>query len=77
MSAVKERIIGAVTVMPDDDALQIWEIILHEFAKRKSWDDIPEEDPDEFDLKMLAEIEANPDCKDFISQEDLLKGLDV
>lgn len=41
---------------------------------RKTWDKIPEEEPDEFDLKMLAEIEANPDCKEFVSQDDLLNS---
>lgn len=40
----------------------------------KTWDEIPEEEPDEFDLKMLADIETNPDCKEFISQDELLNS---
>lgn len=38
--------------------------------------EIEEVSPDEWDLKMLADIERNPDCQEFISQEELLKNLD-
>ena len=40
MTIAKERIIGAVTVMSDSDAENIWEIIQNQF--RSSWDDIEE-----------------------------------
>lgn len=30
-----------------------------------SWDDIEEVEPDEWDLQMLADIENNPECKEF------------
>lgn len=42
-----------------------------------SWYDIKEVSPDEWDLKMLNDIENNPDCHEFISQEELLKELDL
>lgn len=45
MTAIKERIIGAVTVMSDSDAEEFWEIIKGRF--RTSWDDIEEVEPDE------------------------------
>lgn len=75
MSAVKERIIGAVTVMNEEDAKQFWEIILHEFSSKNNWDDIEEVDPDEWDIEMLADIESDPDCKSFISEKELLDNL--
>ena len=34
-------------------------------------------EPDEWDLKMLDEINRNPDCHEFVSQEDLLKELNL
>jgi hypothetical protein len=74
MSSVKERIIGAVTIMDEKDAAQIWNIILTTFAQRE-WADIREELPDEIDLSMLAEIEKNPDCRDFVSSAEAMKIL--
>ena len=72
MSNVKERILGAVTIMSDNDAEIIWNIILNHFS---SWDNIAEETPDEIDLQMLKEIKENPDCQEFISAEEALKEL--
>lgn len=60
---VKERIIGAVTVMSLDEASKLWDLISKEHAV--NWNDIEEIEPDEWDLKMLKEIENNPDCKSF------------
>lgn len=31
--------------------------------------------PDEWDQKMLKEIQEDPDCKEFVSSEDALKEL--
>lgn len=74
MTAIKERILGAVSVMSDADAEIIWKLILDNFPKR-SWDDVETITPDEWDLKMLADIEKTPDCKEFISAEDAMKEL--
>ena len=38
---------------------------------------IEEVEPDEVDLMMLKEIENNPDCHEFISQEELMKELNL
>ena len=43
----------------------------------KSWDNIKEVVPDKWDLEMLDEIDKNPDCHEFVSQEDLLKELNL
>lgn len=58
MTAIKERIIGALTLMNDDTAEQFWELIQSHFAiSAKTWEDIEEAEPDEIDLMMLKEIE--------------------
>lgn len=69
MTAVKERIIGAVTVMNNSDAEKFWNIILKDFAT--SWDDIEEEEPDAFDLQMLKAIESDPECHEFTSESNI------
>ena len=74
MSNVKERILGALTVMSEEEAKALWEIILNNFTE-KSWTDIDEVKPDNWDMAMLAEIENNSECKEFVSQETALKEL--
>lgn len=74
MSNIKERILGAVTVMSDDDAQIVWEVILEHFASN-GWDSIKDEQPDEWDLEMLDDISKNPECHEFISAKDLEKEL--
>ena len=74
MSNVKERILGAVTVMSDYDAEIVWKLIVDRFSPA-SWDDIETELPDEIDLQMLKEIDTNPDCHEFVSSEETMKIL--
>ena len=72
MSAIKERIFGAVTVMDDVAASKLWNYISDNFSDAEAdWDSIPEVEPDEFDLKMLKEIETDPDCQEFISADKI------
>lgn len=74
MTAIKERILGAVTIMNDAEAEAVWELIIANFPKR-SWADIETVAPDEWDKKMLADIETNPDCKEFVSSDEAMKEL--
>ena len=69
MTAVKEKIIGAVTVMSDKEAEMVWEHILKKFSP--SWDNIEEDTPDEHDLQMLREIENDPECQEFTKESDI------
>lgn len=71
MSSVKERIIGAVTVMNEQDANKVWDLIVNTFAN-KDWDNIPVETPDEIDISMLADIKTNPECHEFVSSEEAM-----
>lgn len=77
MTAVKERIIGAVSIMSDRDADIFWHIIQKHFTAPALFTNIEEVEPDEVDLMMLKEIENNPDCHEFISQEELMKELNL
>lgn len=63
MENVKERIIGAVTVMNNEEANRLWNLILKEYSK--TWEDIEEIEPDEFDMKMLEDIKNDPEYKIF------------
>lgn len=74
MSAIKERIMGAVAVMNDNEAEIVWDLIIHNFPLR-SWDNIETVAPDEWDRVMLREIHDDPDCKEFVSSEAALKEL--
>ena len=73
MSAVKERIVGAVTVMNENDAQILWNMITQTFSE--SWENIEEIKPDDWDLQMLDEIKENPECREFMSEEDAMKEL--
>ncbi len=68
MTAIKEKIIGAVIVMNDADAKFFWELIEKKFSP--SWDDI-EEMPDEIDIQMLEAIEHDPECHEFTRKQDI------
>lgn len=74
MSNIKERILGAITVMSDYDAQIVWELILNRFADI-SWDNVETDIPDEIDMQMLKEIKENPDCQEFLSATDAMKEL--
>lgn len=71
---IKERIFGAVSIISKEKANHLWNIIISTFTHR-SWDDIPEAEPDAWDIEMLKSIEEDPDCKKFISDEELLAEL--
>lgn len=40
-----------------------------------NWETVKEVTPDEWDLQMLQEIETNPECHEFVSEEDAMKEL--
>lgn len=74
MSAIKERILGAITIMSDSDATTVWNFISNRFSER-SWDNIEEVTPDEWDLKMLREIEDDSECQEFMSFDKAMQEL--
>ena len=63
MSNVKERLLGAITVMDETSAARLWEFVLE--MSNNGWDSIEEVEPDEIDLKMIQEIQNDHDCHTF------------
>ena len=53
MTAVKERIIGAVSIMSDKDANIFWHIIQKHFKLPDTFADIEKVEPDETDYIMV------------------------
>ena len=73
MSDVKERILGAVTVMNENDAQILWNMITKTFGV--NWENIEAVKPDDWDMQMLDVIKVNPECHEFVSEEDAMKEL--
>ena len=74
MTATKGAIIRTVELMDDSSADFVFEWLSKHFSVsqyEQEWDSIEEVEPDEVDLEMLSEIDANPDCKVFISEKEL------
>ncbi|MCL2775203.1 MAG: hypothetical protein FWD71_17920 [Oscillospiraceae bacterium] len=71
MSVMKERILGAITVMSEEDAEKIWEIIKMQFGFST---DIPTEDEIEI---INAYKENRDDYRPYITHEDLKKELNL
>ena len=71
MSAVKERIFEAITVMSEEDANKIWAIIKMQFGFPV---DIPTEDETAI---INAYKENHDDYQPYITHEDLKKELNL
>lgn len=74
MSNIKERIFGAVTVMSEEDAQKVWDLILSTFALDNIEQIVP--DLDEQTI-MNAYKSGDPDYQPSVSQENLLKELNL
>ena len=73
MSNVKERLYGAITVMDEATARKLWEYVRNLYDDQ--WADIEEVDPDEIDLKMIRDIESDPDCHTIATAEEVQEAL--
>ena len=72
MSNVKERIIGAVTIMSEEEAEKVWNLIQASFILS----DVEEIEPDPEELEALRRSEAGePDYQPSISAENLKREL--
>ena len=71
-SNVKERIIGAVTIMSEEEAEKVWNLIQASFILS----DVEEIEPDPEELEALRRYEAGqPDYQPSISAENLKREL--
>ena len=72
MSNIKERIIGAVTIMSEEEAEKVWNLIQASFILPN----VEEVEPEPEELEALRRYEAgDPDYQPSISAEDLKKEL--
>lgn len=74
MSNIKERIFGAVTVMSEEDAQKVWELILSTFSLDSIEQVLPE--PAE-QAAINAYQNGDPDYQPSVSQEDLIRELNL
>lgn len=74
MSSIKERIFGAVTVMSEEDAQKVWDLILSTFALANIEQVLPDSDEQ---IAMSAYKNGDSDYQPSVSQEDLLKELNL
>lgn len=63
MSNIKERLLGAITVMDDTSALRLWDFVLE--LSGQGWSAVEEVEPDSIDLQMIREADSDPDCHAF------------
>ena len=70
MSEVKARLIGAITVMDEDGAQRLWNIVKQLYSSN-GWDSVEEAEPDEIDLQMIRDAQSDPDCRSFASDAEV------
>lgn len=70
MSEVKARLMGAITVMDEENARRLWSIVERLYSA-DGWDAVEEEDPDAVDLEMLRELQNDPDCATIATSEEI------
>ena len=74
MTSVKERIMGAVTIMSEKDAQKIWELIQATFVLSNAEVVTPDDD----ELEAIKNYEAGVlDYQPVVSQEELIRELDL
>ena len=71
--SVKDRILGAVTIMNEDDVQKPWNIITQTFGS--GWGNIEEVMPDSWDMQMISEMKADLECRQFVSEKDVMDEL--
>lgn len=74
MSNVKERILGAITIMSEKDAEKVWELIQATFILNNAEEVVPE--PEE--LKAIRAYQnGDPEYQPYITQDELMKELGI
>ena len=69
MSVIKERILGAITIMSEEDAMSVWEMLTMRFG-------FPEDDPTEDEIEIIeAYNRGDEEYQPYITHEDLKKQL--
>ncbi len=75
MNAIKERLIGAITVMSIDEAEKLWNLVLSDYNS-ENWESVDEVEPTVEEINILkAYYDGSDDLQAIISHEELKKKL--
>ena len=74
MSNVKERILGAITIMSEKDAEKVWELIQATFILNNAEEVVPE--PEELEA-IRAYQNGDPEYQPYVTQDELMKELGI
>ena len=74
MSNVKERILGAVTIMSEKDAEKVWNLIQSAFALSNAEEVVPDE---EEIAAMKAYAAGDPEYEPSLSRHRVMKELGI
>lgn len=74
MSNVKERILGAITIMSEKDAEKVWELIQATFILNNAEEVVP--DPEELEA-LRAYQNGDPEYQPYITHDELMKELGI
>ena len=74
MSNVKERILGAVTIMSEKDAEKVWNLIQSAFALSNAEEEVPDE---EELAAMYAYAAGDPEYEPALSRDRVMKELGI
>ena len=76
MDTVKERLIGAITLMSVEDATSLWEYVIDTHSPRISLDSVETTKPTTEEIEILKAYDAGEEqYQPSISHEDLKKEL--
>ncbi|MCL2202991.1 MAG: hypothetical protein FWB88_03515 [Defluviitaleaceae bacterium] len=78
MSAMVADVINKIEKMDDNSARAVFIWLserLHTAAKPATWDNIEEVEPDAIDLEMMREMENDPDCNVYVSEDEMYARL--
>lgn len=78
MEAVKERIIGAITLMSVDEATSLWEYIVSTHNHHISLNEVPEVEATPEEARIIADYENGAEeYQPYISHEELKQQLNL
>ena len=72
------EIMRTIEEMDDNNARAIFDWLSVRFQSTPAqvrWEDIEEDEPDEFDIEMIQAINNDPDCNEFASEEEMFNRL--
>jgi|GEM_PF-250189 len=73
MTAVKEKLIGAITIMSDGEAKALWEMIKKNYIIKKRIEEVP---PTEEEIKIMDAYEGGDEkYQSYMTHDEVLREL--